>query len=243
VSQITTLCDTLKQLLKARNITYKDLAQALDLSEANIKRIFSSQSFTLERLEQICGLLELSLSDLFLVNTQKEHRLTQLTQEQEEELIADKKLLLVAVCARDGWSFNDMITHYQISEHECIRLLARLDKLKMLQLLPGNKYKLLVAQNFRWIPGGPLERFMNRDVIVEFMEGDFSQEQAFRFYIRGSYSAASATTIKNRLNQLTQEAAALNQADAKLPLDKRQHLGLLLAMRPWELKMFEAMKR
>lgn len=243
MSQITTLCDTLKQLLKARNITYKDLAQALDLSEANIKRIFSSQSFTLERLEQICGLLELSLSDLFLVNTQKEHRLTQLTQEQEEELIADKKLLLVAVCARDGWSFSDIITHYQISEHECIRLLARLDKLKMLLLLPGNKYKLLVAQNFRWIPGGPLERFMNRDVIVEFMEGDFSQEQAFRFYMRGSYSAASAAIIKNRLNQLTQEAAALNQADAKLPLDKRQHLGLLLAMRPWELKMFEAMKR
>jgi DNA-binding Xre family transcriptional regulator len=243
VSQITTLCDTLKQLLKARNITYRDLAKALDLSEANIKRIFSNQSFTLERLEQICGLLELSLSDLFLLNIQKEHRLAQLTREQEEELIGDKKLLLVAVCARDGWSFNDMITHYQISEHECIRLLARLDKLKMLQLLPGNKYKLLIAQNFRWIPGGPLERFMNRDVIVEFMEADFSQEQAFRFYIRGSYSAASAATIKNRLNQLTQEAAALNQADAKLPLDKRQHMGLLLAMRPWELKMFEAMKR
>jgi DNA-binding Xre family transcriptional regulator len=243
VSQITTLCDTLKQLLKARNITYKDLAQALDLSEANIKRIFSSQSFTLERLEQICGLLELSLSDLFLLNTQKEHRLTQLTQEQEEELIADKKLLLVAVCARDGWSLKDMITHYQITEHECIRLLARLDKLKMLQLLPGNKYKLLIAQDFRWIPGGPLEQFMSRDVIVEFMEGDFSQDQAFRFYMRGSYSAASAAIIKNRLNQITQEAAALNQADAKLPLDKRQHLGLLLAMRPWELKMFEAMKR
>lgn len=243
MSQITTLCDTLKQLLKARNITYKDLAQALDLSEANIKRIFSSQSFTLERLEQICGLLELSLSDLFLLNTQKEHRLTQLTQEQEGELIADKKLLLVAVCARDGWSFKDMITHYQITEHECIRLLARLDKLKMLQLLPGNKYKLLIAQDFRWIPGGPLEQFMSSDVIVEFMEGDFSQEQAFRFYMRGSYSAASAALIKNRLNQLTQEAAALNQADAKLPLDKRQHLGLLLAMRPWELKMFEAMKR
>jgi hypothetical protein len=61
--------------------------------------------------------------------------------------------------------------------------------------------------------------------------------------MRGSYSAASAAIIKNRLNQITQEAAALNQADAKLPLDKRQHLGLLLAMRPWELKMFEAMKR
>lgn len=243
MSQIASLCETLKQLLKARNITYKDLAQALELSEANIKRIFSSQSFTLERLEQICALLELSLSDLFLLTTEKQPQLAQLTQEQEEELIANKKLLLVAVCARDGWSFTDIITHYQISEHECIRLLARLDKLKMLQLLPGNKFKLLIAQNFRWIPGGPLERFMNRDVIVEFMEGDFHQEQSFRFYLRGSYSSSSIALLKNKLNQLTQEAALLNQQDAKLPLDQRQHTGLLLAIRPWELSMFTSMRR
>lgn len=243
MSQISTLCDTLKQLLKARKLTYKDLAAALALSEANIKRIFSSQSFTLERLEQICHVLDISLSDLFLLNGQRELRLSQLTEEQEEELIRDSKLLLVAVRVRDGWSFEEIISHYQVSEHECIRLLARLDKLKMLQLLPGNKYKLLIAQDFRWIPGGPLERFINREVISEFMAGDFNQEQAFRFYLRGSYSEASIAILKHRLNQLTQEAAQLNQQDAQLPVDKRYSLGLLLAMRPWELRLFAGMRR
>lgn len=81
MSQIASLCETLKQQLKARNMTYKDLAQALELSEANIKRIFASQSFTLGRLEQICGLMNLSLADVFLLSTQKEHKLSQLTQE------------------------------------------------------------------------------------------------------------------------------------------------------------------
>lgn len=243
MSQITNLCDTLKQQLKARNITYKDLAQALELSEANIKRIFANQSFTLERLEQVCGVMELSLSDLFLLSSQKEPKLSQLTQEQEEELISNKKLLLIAVCARDGWSFHDIITQYSIDELECVRLLARLDKLKMLQLLPGNKFKLLIAQDFRWIPGGPLEKFMNRNVIVEFLDGDFNQENALRFYLRGSYSDASIALLKSKLNQLTQDAALLNQQDAKLPLDKRQHIGVLLALRPWELKMFESMRR
>ncbi len=243
MSQIANLCDTLKQQLKARNITYKDLAQALELSEANIKRIFANQSFTLERLEQVCGVMELSLSDLFLLSSQKEPKLSQLTQEQEEELISNKKLLLIAVCARDGWSFHDIITQYSIDELECVRLLARLDKLKMLQLLPGNKFKLLIAQDFRWIPGGPLEKFMNRNVIVEFLDGDFNQENAFRFYLRGSYSDASIALLKSKLNQLTQDAALLNQQDAKLPLDKRQHIGVLLALRPWELQMFESMRR
>ena len=243
MSQIASLCDTLKLQLKARNITYKDLAQALQLSEANIKRIFANQSFTLERLEQICSLMNLSLADLFLLSTQKEPKLSQLTQEQEEELISNKKLLLVAVCARDGWSFEDIINHYQISEHQAIQLLARLDKLKMLQLLPGNKFKLLISQDFRWIPGGPLEKFMNRDVIAEFMSGDFHQDKAFRFYLRGSYSDASIALLKNKLNQLTQEAVLFNHQDSKLPLDKRQHIGVLLALRPWELQMFESMRR
>ncbi len=243
MSQINTLCDTLKQLLKTRQITYKDLAQSLALSEANIKRIFSTQSFTLERLEQICQVLQISLSDLFLLNDQREYRISQLTEEQEEELICDPKLLLVAVRVRDGWSFQELIEQYQVSEHECIRLLARLDKLKMLQLLPGNKYKLLIAQDFRWISGGPLERFINREVIAEFMGGDFSQEQAFRFYLRGSYSEASIAILKHRLNQLTQEAAQLNQQDAQLPVEKRHSLGLLLAMRPWELRLFAGMRR
>ncbi|ACE84357.1 helix-turn-helix domain-containing protein [Cellvibrio japonicus] len=243
MSQISTLCDTLKQLLKSRKLTYKDLATGLSLSEANIKRIFSSQSFTLERLEQICHVLEISLSDLFMLNAQREHRISQLTEEQEEELIRDPKLLLVAVRVRDGWTFQEIIDQYQVSEHECIRLMARLDKLKMLQLLPGNKYKLLIAQDFRWIPGGPLERFINREVIAEFMGGNFNQEQAFRFYLRGSYSDASIAILKHRLNQFTQEAAQLNQQDARLPLDKRHSLGLLLAMRPWELRLFASMRR
>lgn len=243
MSQISSLCDTLKQLIKARKLTYKDLAAELSLSEANIKRIFSSQSFTLERLEQICHVLDINLSDLFSLNDQREHRISQLTEQQEEELILNPKLLLVAICARDGWSFEEIIHRYQITEHECIQLFAHLDKLKMLHLLPSNKYKLLIAQDFRWISNGPLERFINHEVISHFMNDDFKQKPAFRFYLRGHYSEASIAILQHRLNQLTQEAALLNQQDAKLPLNTRRPLGLLLAMRSWELPLFASMRR
>lgn len=243
MSQISPLYDTLKRQLKATNLTYRDVAAALKLSEANIKRLFASRSFSLDRLEQICVLLGITLADLFALNSQKAPRLSQLQASQEEELIRDPKLLLVAICAHDGWSFNDIISHYQISEHECIRLLARLDKLKMVQLLPGNKIKLLIAPDFRWIPDGPLERYINRAVLNQFMGGDFHQPQAFRFYLRGSFSASSMAQIISRLNQLTQEAAQLNRQDAKLPLSLRRHAGLLLALRPWEMPLFEEMKR
>lgn len=243
MSQIKQVSETLKQLLRQKQLTYKDVALKLHMSEANIKRIFSTNSFTLEKLEGVCEILSITLSDLFIVAQKQTQQLTQLTEEQEMELLSDPKLLLVAVCVRDGWTFEELIEHYDIESHQCIRLLARLDKLKVIDLLPNNHYKLLIAQDFRWIPGGPLEKFMEQEVMVKFMAPKHDEPWTFRFYLRGRYSQTSVDIIQRKLNQLTKEAAVLNQEDADLPLNKRQHMGLLMAMRPWEPSLFENMRR
>ena len=243
MSQVQQIIKTLKTLLRQRQVTYKQVADHLSMSEANIKRIFSTDNFSLDRLEQICQMINLSLSDFFQLIDKAQERLTELTVEQEKELINDTKLFLVAVCTRDAWSFADIIAHYHITEHECIRLLAHLDKLKIIQLLPDNEYKLLIAQNFRWIPNGPLERYMANEVISQFMVSRFNEENSFRFYLRGTYSQSSIDVITKKLNQLTDDAAMLNQEDAKLPLANRKHIGLLIAMRPWELSSFAALRK
>ena len=63
--------DTLKRCLKARGLTYKDVARKLKLSEASIKRLFSERSFTLQRLEQICLMMYMSFSDLAHINDRR----------------------------------------------------------------------------------------------------------------------------------------------------------------------------
>lgn len=219
------------------------LAKQLDMSEANIKRMFSLKQFTLARLEQICDVINISLSDLFLLTESKQEKLVQLTAEQEQELIDNTKLLLVAACARDGWNFEEIIHHYEVDKYEVIQLLAKLDRLKMIQLLPNNKYKVLISQNFQWLPNGPLERFMQQHGIAKFLASSFTEEHSCRFYIRGTYSKNSINIIEKKLAQLKNEIATLNQADASLPLASRQHIGLLLALRPWELPLFAALKR
>lgn len=224
-------------------MTYKSLSEQLQLSEASIKRCFSQQSFTLERLEQVCEALGLTLSDVFIQVAQAQPRVSQLSEAQERELLEDPRLLLAAVCVRDGWQFSEIIDYYDISETEAVRLMVKLDRLKLIEFLPGNRYRLLIAQDFRWIPGGPLERFMEQEVMVKFMAPKKNEPWAFRFYLRGRYSASSVEIIQRRLNQLTREAAELNEEDARLPISERTHMGLLMAMRPWEPSLFEAMRR
>lgn len=243
MSQLAEVCDILKLTLKQQGITYKTLAQQLDMSEANVKRMFSLKQFSLARLEEICEVAGLSLSDLFLLVENQKKKLIQLTAKQEQELIDDTKLFLVAACARDGWSFDEIIHHYQIDQFECVQLMAKLDRLKMIQLLPNNQYKMLISQNFQWLPNGPLEKYMEKNGIAKFMASSFTGENSFRFYIRGTYTQTSISIIERKLNQLKEEVALLNQEDALLPVDNRQHVGLLLAMRPWEMSQFSALRR
>ena len=44
------LVNTLKRRLKIQGMTYRDLGQALHLSEASVKRLFASGRFSLDRI-------------------------------------------------------------------------------------------------------------------------------------------------------------------------------------------------
>jgi len=243
MSQVNQLTQAIKGLLKQQRITYQSLALSLDMSEANVKRMFAKQAMSLQRLEQICEVLKLTMAELFQTIERKKERVTTLTKEQEHELVRDKKLLLVAVCVRDAWSMDEIIEYYQITEHECFQLMARLDKLKMIELLPGNQYRLLIAQDFKWIPNGPLETYITHYVIKDFMAAGFKEAESFRFYMPGTYSVTSIDILRRRLDDLTREAADLNNQDAKLPVSQRKRVGLMVAMRPWELEQFQKLRR
>lgn len=243
MSQIIEVVTVLKATLKQQHITYKRLAAKLEMSEANVKRMFSQRQFSLDRLEQICQVVSISLSDLFLLVEKQQNKLSVLTAEQEQELVDNSKLFLVAACVRDGWSFDEIMAHYQVDKFELIQLLAQLDRLKMIHLLPNNEYKVLIAQDFHWIPNGPLDRFMQQQGLPQFMSSRFDGENNFKFYIRGTYTQNSIDIIQRKLNQLKKEVALLNQEDAQLPLENRQHIGLLFAMRPWELPSFKALRK
>jgi DNA-binding Xre family transcriptional regulator len=243
LSQLDNVFHVLKKVLKQHQVTYKQLAVHLEMSEANVKRMFSSQQCNLSRLEDICAFIQLRLTDLFLLIENEQEKISQLSIEQEQELIGNTKLFLVAVCVRDGWKFQEIIDHYQIDQYECIQLMVKLDRLKMIQLLPNNQYKMLITQDFKWINNGPLDRFIKKEVIDKFLASSFTQVNSHQLYFRGSYSQPSINHLLQKIDELTKDAAELNRKDAALPLSTRSHIGLFTAIRPWELGLFETLKR
>lgn len=238
MAQTTALIKTLKQALKKSRYTYADIARHLNMSEANVKRLFATRRFTLQRLEEICQLMQMELSDLFALYEESRLRIMNLNLQQEQELVSDAKLLLVAVSVRNHLGYQDIVSRYQISETECIRYLARLDRLKIINLLPGNRIKLLIDEHFSWLPNGPIERFFQQQIQHQFLQSRFSKQLDLRLFQFGLLTEASCQLMINKIKALALEFTELHRQDLTQPLDKRYNLGLLMAIRPWDLDAF-----
>ncbi|HDR9135388.1 TPA: helix-turn-helix transcriptional regulator, partial [Burkholderia vietnamiensis] len=129
MTETAQLIHTLKRLLKAHGMTYRDVARALDVSETSVKRLFASGRFTLERVVEIAQLLGYTLAELVQEASASAPRLRVLTEQQEALLVSDEKLLLVAVCAVNYWTVQDIVSAYCLTHAECVKYLLMLDRM------------------------------------------------------------------------------------------------------------------
>ena len=237
------LVDVLKRELKARGVTYAQVARRLGLSEASVKRMFSRRNFTLKRLDQVCHLTNSEFSDLARTLYQEESQIAQLTHEQEKEIVSNRKLFLVAVCALNHVGFEQIVATYDLSRAECIQLLAKLDRLGFIQLQPNNRIKLLVSRNFSWLPDGPIQRFFNQQAHNEYFGSRFDRPDEFMVVVNGMLSRTSSAAVVTRLKRMAREFSELHNDDVRLPLAERSAMSLLVAIRHWELQAFAELRR
>ena len=243
MAQVSALVDALKASLKAAGIKYTQVAAALQLSESSIKRKFSRKEFSLAELDAICGLANLQISDLVHRMEEDLGRLQALTAEQERQIAGDPGLLLVAVSVLNRWSFEALRDFYLFEEHELIQMLVRLDRLQMIELLPNNRIKLLVAPNFGWLPNGPIERFFLGAIQKDFFSTRFDRDDHKLIVLNGMLSPESNRELQRKMERLAKEFDQLNREDVALPLGRKHGCTALFALRDWHYETFADLRR
>lgn len=233
------IVDVLKKTLRKQSITYLQLAEHLGLSESTVKHMFSSRNFSLRRLDQICDFLAIEMTDLVAQYHQQEPKIEQLSLENEKALISDIPLLMVAYCVTNHWTMQDILRTYDISETECIRCLAQLDRMKMIELQPENKVRLLISNNFQWHKNGPIEQFFRREVQSRFFSGSFAADNALHQVKLGDLTDRSINQVIDRLNAVGNLYEELSKEDRKQPFDKRFGTSMVVAIRKWEFDAFK----
>jgi len=224
-------------------MTYADLARAIGMAESSVKRMFAKGDMPLSRIDTICRVLRLDFADLARHVADNRPLVTQLTLEQETAVVADKKLLLMAICVLSQWTLEQIVRAYRLTEAEGIRYLVQLDRIGIIELRPMNRYRLKLAKTFRWHPNGPVMYYFREHALLDYFAGGFDGMGEGLMLVHGSISSSLAPTFLERMQRVAQDFAQQHLADQRLPEEQLRGYTLLLAMRGWEFEAFAHMRR
>jgi transcriptional regulator with XRE-family HTH domain len=237
------LVDALKTALRKRGRTYAEIATALSVSEATVKRDLSKGTLGLDRFAQICEAVGVSLDELTSHIEARAALTEQLTYDQEQTIVSDPKLWLVSLCVLNHWTFQEIQSRYDITAPDLTRYLLMLDEIGVLELHEENRIRLRLARHFKWRPNGPFIKTFREHLAQEFLRGDFDDKQEFFRLVTASLSPASMQILFDRMKQIASEIATLHIKDQRIPRDTKTTVTAVLAIREWEPKVFRKMLR
>src|SRR3954463_16560741 len=202
----------LKMHLKARGMTYADVARGLRISEPTVKRIFAQRNCDLKRLQALCEFVQVDLAELARGLPRNDRLIHRLTHPQEEELMADPRLFIVAVSAIHQMRVEDITSLYDIEPAECVALLLRLEKIGIIELHENNRIRLRLARTFAWIPDGPIMRYAKSQA-TDFFDHPFNKPNELMRILSIRISKEGQIALLRQMEQLAREYAEQHAAD------------------------------
>ena len=233
MSSTLEMISVLKGELKLLRITYADLGRELGLAESSVKRMFAKGDMPLKRIDEICRVLKCDFAELARKVADLELLRDELTLEQERAVVADRRLLVMALCALSQWPYEQIMGMYAFSDAEAVRHLVQLDRLGIIELKPLNRYRLKVAKTFRWRADGPVMRFFREHGVVDYFSGGFDGESEMMSLVHGHVSLPMAKVFQERLQRLAQDFAQQHLVDQKLAPAHKRGFTAVMALRSW----------
>lgn len=236
IQQTAALVSAIKRSVKARGMTYAQLAKALHVSEATVKRCFAQQTLTLRRTEQILAVLDMSFLDLAKLTADPgADAPMQLRWEQEQALAESPRLFSFFHLLLVGLSLAQIVRKYEISEEEGLRSLRTLERLELIEVLPRSRVRLRTRKQLLWHPQGPLRRAYEQPIRERFLAHAFSGPDEYRKFFPGRLSQASRQILLRKLKRLVSEMDHLSQIDVRHSDEESETSGLFVAFRSFEL--------
>jgi AcrR family transcriptional regulator len=231
MSRSATIVQSIRAHLRSSGMTYRDLANALGVSEPTIKRNLGRGEFTLQRLADL------------VQGYHADSQLARLTEQQERALVRDRRLLLLTYLLVNNWTLAEITATFAFSDNDLVNLLLRLDALGIVDYRPPKRVRKLTARNFTWRTDGPVHAFFLERVVPEFLGGAFDADGDDLYFIGATLSAASRLRVKAAIRKLVEDFEAMARQDARLPLAARDGCSALFAFRGWELSDFTRLRR
>lgn len=217
-SEIPKLLVLLKQQFRLQGIRYAEVAERLGISEATAKRYMAGKGLSVSWLERLCQVAGLQLSDLTeLLLRDGESRPRRLSIEQELKLSTDLQAAFVFYLLRSGWTAQEVAVEFGLDEIRLFSILRSLEKVKLINVMPKNKARVLTARHPDWLPSGPVRRAIDRSMIHVFQAINQDREGTFHDFDTVKLTDRGLRRVQQALDHLAREVRAIAASERAEP--------------------------
>jgi transcriptional regulator with XRE-family HTH domain len=224
----------LRRELRSRGLRVAWLAKGLGVAEPTVWRWLRGEGLTLERMDQICGLLDVDLRDLVARGEVLGEEAFTLAQ--ERILAADRGLALVFFAILHGAGLRDLESELALPPQRLASHLERLTRLGLIEMRGGGRVRARVRRSVRWRKGGPLSVAFDQTVKPLFLSMDFGSPDALYVSDMVALSAAGRARVQALFEALRDDIHTIVEQERAARLPSRAWTGLLMMVRPFDLR-------
>jgi DNA-binding Xre family transcriptional regulator len=205
----------LKRTLRARGMTYADLAGTLAVSEPTIKRLFAAQDCKMSRMVTLCDALDLSIADVVGAAQRIEETPHVLSDAAEAAFARQPSLFYLYVLLRDAIPAEAIAEHYGLDTTDMYLYARDLENLGLVRIGVGGEIRLLSEAPMTFREQGPLQA-VHQAINVSFMRLGLQQsrpQQKSFFGLSRRMQPKTAAVIRDEVDALMDRIAMLARQD------------------------------
>jgi transcriptional regulator with XRE-family HTH domain len=230
-SDIPRILAALKNTLRGKQLTYKDIASRLGVHEATVKRNLNGRGLSLEFLERVCNVAELRVCELLaMIADNNDGRQHHISIRQESGLAANLLSTFFLLLLQRKWTPEEIREEFHLTEAQLVNHLVRLDRLGVIKLLPNNRVRVLIGRHPEWKSGGPVRQSFNRWLGQQFSNMD---------YPRGMFEVetvkiapSSLVLVQSLMKDFSEAIIRVGERDHQLRGEQLNWYSVLVATRP-----------
>jgi len=138
----------IKGLVKKKGLTYKDIAKLLDCSTPTVKRILGREELSLNRLLELCEILDVSLAELEELSKEESLQKEEFSPEQQKFLVQNRSYFAYLMELFDGKNPQEIQKNHGLRPLSTQRYLLGLEKQDLIKVSGSLKVK----PNFKSVP-------------------------------------------------------------------------------------------
>ena len=196
--------EVLRNALRAKKKTYKDLAEYLNVSELTIKRMFKEQDCKISRLVAVCQFLQINLDELLAFSNRYSDHPQYLSEQVEQALAADRTTFGVLLLIISSLTTDDILRVTQLNNIELYKVLRKLEKLGIIQIQSDNQFIISTPLPIAWRRHGALTSALKR-INLKYLAYCFDNHQVPEHHYYSTsrlMSADSSAAIKQKLDEV-----------------------------------------